>query len=134
LPLEQQLSLLLKEVYAFKLEEIVQILRSTLEMIKYYLYTSRTKMIHIFDGRCALVSKKGVCHQCSELNGVYNPKQKFQEEAVKIEMVKAAASSGKEHLLDLRLQVLRDIDPFTSGASALQLHHLEFNRRLVENS
>jgi RNA polymerase sigma-70 factor (ECF subfamily) len=134
LPLEQQLSLLLKEVYTFKLEEIAQILRSSLEMIKYYLHTGRTKMIQLFDGRCALVSKKGVCHQCSELNGLYNPKQKFQEEAVKIEMVKAAANSDKEHLLDLRMQILRDIDPFTSPASALQLHHLAFNQRVMENS
>jgi RNA polymerase sigma-70 factor (ECF subfamily) len=134
LPLEQQLSLLLREVYTFKLEEIAQILRSTLEMIKYYLHTGRTKMIHLFDGRCALVSKKGICHQCSELNGIYNPKQKFQEEAVKIEMVKLAASSDKEHLFDLRMQVLRDIDPFTSSASALQLHHLAFNRQVMENS
>jgi RNA polymerase sigma-70 factor (ECF subfamily) len=131
LPLEQQLSILLKEVYEFKLDEIAQILRNTKEMIKYYLHAGRSKMIQVFDGRCALISKQGICHQCSELNGIYNPKQKFQEEAMKIEMVKETGKAGKEHLFELRMKVLREIDPLTSGASALQLHHLEFNRRVM---
>jgi len=44
-------------------------------MVKYYLHAGRSKMIGIFDGRCALINKEGVCHQCSELNGIFNPNE-----------------------------------------------------------
>jgi RNA polymerase sigma-70 factor, ECF subfamily len=132
LPLEQQISIFLKEVYDFKITEIAEILDSTEPMIKYYLREGRTKMINIFDGRCALINKQGICHQCSELNGLYNPRQKFQEEALKIDMVRESEKAGKEHLFDLRLEVLKGIDPFKSNAAELQLHHLEHNRRVME--
>jgi RNA polymerase sigma-70 factor (ECF subfamily) len=134
LPLEQQLSVLLKEVYEFKINEIARILDCTEAMVKYYLHSGRSKMINIFDGRCALINKQGVCHQCSELNGIFNPKQKFQEEAMKIEMARDAATAGKEHLFDLRMKVVKEIDPFTSNAAVLQLHHLEHNRKVMEKT
>lgn len=133
LPLEQQICLLLKEVYEFKVVEIAQIVETSEAMVKYYLHTARAKMVSIFEGRCALINKEGTCHQCSELNAVFNPQQKLQEEVVKIEMVKAAENGDKEHLFDLRMQILRGIDPFTSGAAALQLHHLEHNRKVMES-
>jgi len=132
LPLEQQLCVFLKEVYEFKVAEITTILNTTEAMVKYYLHTGRTKMINIFEGRCALINKKGVCHQCSELNGIFNPKQNTQEELMKIDLVKEAEKGGKEHLFDLRMQILREIDPFKSKASELQLHHLEHNRQVME--
>jgi RNA polymerase sigma-70 factor (ECF subfamily) len=132
LPLEQQISILLKEVYEFKINEIMQILDTTEAMIKYYLHTGRSKMINIFEGRCALINKQGICHQCSELNGIFNPKQKFQEEVVKIDMAREAGKAGKEHLFDLRMKVIQGIDPFRSNAAELQLHHLEHNRKLME--
>lgn len=132
LPLEQQLCVFLKEVYEFRVAEIAEIIGTTEAMVKYYLHTGRSKMIGIFDGRCALINKEGVCHQCSELNGIFNPKQNTQEELMKINLVKEAESGDKEHLFDLRMEVLKQIDPFTSPASALQLHHLEHNRRVME--
>ena len=132
LPLEQQLCLFLKEVYGFKVNEIAAILDTTEAMVKYYLHTGRSKMITVFDGRCALINKQGVCHQCSELNGLYNPKQNAQEELMKIELVREAEKGDKEHLFDLRMEILKGIDPFTSKASELQLHHLEHNRQVME--
>src|SRR5882757_5497645 len=101
-------------------------------MVKYYLHSGRNKMINIFDGRCALINKQGICHQCSELNGIYNPRQKFQEEALKIDMVRESENSAKEHLFDLRVKVVQGIDPFKSNAAELQLHHLEHNRKVME--
>jgi RNA polymerase sigma-70 factor (ECF subfamily) len=133
LPLEQQLAVFLKEVYEFKVAEITTILDTTEAMVKYYLHTGRSKMINIFEGRCALINKEGVCHQCSELNGILNPQQKLQEELVKIEMAKQAGNADKEHLFDLRMEILKGIDPFESPAAELQLHHLEHNRRVMEN-
>lgn len=132
LPLEQQICILLKEVYESKVNEIATILDTTEEMVKYYLHTGRSKMIDVFDGRCALINKQGVCHQYSELNGIYNPKQKFQEEVMKIDMAREAGNSGKERLFDLGLKVIQETDPFLSNASALQLHHLEHNRKVMD--
>jgi RNA polymerase sigma-70 factor, ECF subfamily len=133
LPIEQQITLLLKEVYDFKVKEIAEILDNTEAMVKYYLHTSRTKMVHIFEGRCALINKQGTCHQCSELNGIFNPKQKTQEEIVKIDMAREADNKDKEYLFDLRLKIVKGIDPFQSGAAELQLRHLEHNSKVMES-
>lgn len=132
LPLEQQLCIFLKEVYDFSVKEIAQILNQTDAMVKYYLHTGRSKIIEVFDHRCSLINKQGICHQCTELNGIFNPKQKAQEELVKIEMVRDAENKNKEELFDLRMKILQELDPFESGAAELQLHHLEHNRKVME--
>lgn len=131
LPLEQQIALLLKEVHGFKVREIAQIMSQTEAMIKYYLRVGRRKMIDVFEGRCSLINKQGICYQCTELNGIFNPKQDTQEELVKIQMVRDAADQSKEVLFDLRLKIVRELDPFKSRAAELQLHHLEHNRRVM---
>ncbi len=132
LPLEQQVAVLLKEVYAFKIKEIADIMAISEAMAKYYLHVGRSKMIEVFDRRCALINKEGVCHQCTELNGIFNPKQNAQTELMKIDMARAAESKDKEALFDLRMNIVQGIDPFESGAAALQLHHLEHNRGVME--
>lgn len=132
LPLEQQIALLLKEVYGFKVQEIAIIMEQSEAMVKYYLHVSRGRMIEVFDHRCALINKQGVCHQCTELNGIFNPKQKTQEELVKLEMARDASDKSKEELFDLRMKILQELDPFESGAAVLQLHHLEHNRKVME--
>jgi RNA polymerase sigma-70 factor (ECF subfamily) len=132
LPLEQQLALLLKEVYDFKILEIAEIMQLSEARVKYFLHTGRNKMIDIFEGRCSLINKQGVCHQCTELNGIFNPKQKAQEELVKIKMVREAEKGDKEHLFGLRMDIVQKIDPFESDAADLQLHHLQHNKQVIE--
>lgn len=132
LPLEQHIVLLLKEVYNFKVHEIAQIAQLSEAMVKYHLHVSRKKMIEVFDGRCSLINKEGICHQCTELNGIFNPKQRAQEELVKIEMAREAEHKNKDELFDLRMKILQELDPFESGAAELQLHHLEHNRQVME--
>lgn len=133
LPLEQQICILLKEVYDFKVLEIADILETTEAMVKYYLHTSRSKMVSIYEGRCALINKEGTCHQCSELNGIFNPKQDFEVEKNKIEFAKKADDPNREQLLDLRFKIMKEIDPFNSNGSDLQLHHIQHNRKIMEN-
>ena len=133
LPIEQQICILLKEVYSFKVKEIAEILQSTDAMVKYYLRTGKEKLVQIFESRCALINKKGTCHQCSELNGIFNPKQKFEEEKNKIAFAKHANDKDRQKLLDLRLKILKELDPFDSEGSDLQLHHLEHNTKVMEN-
>jgi RNA polymerase sigma-70 factor (ECF subfamily) len=101
-------------------------------MVKYHLHVSRSKMIEIFDRRCSLINKQGICYQCTELNGIFNPKQKAQEELVKIEMAREAENRSQEELFDLRMKILQELDPFESGAAELQLHHLEHNHQVME--
>jgi RNA polymerase sigma-70 factor (ECF subfamily) len=132
LPLDEHLVILLKEVYDFKLKEIAQILQLSEAMVKYHLHVSRSKMMDIFDQRCSLINKQGICHQCTELNGIFNPKQKAQEELVKIEMAREAENRSRDELFDLRMKILQELDPFESGAAELQLHHLEHNHRVME--
>jgi RNA polymerase sigma-70 factor, ECF subfamily len=132
LPLEGHLVILLKEIYGFKVKEISQILQMTEAMVKYHLHVSRSKMIEIFDYRCSLINKQGICHQCTELSGIFNPKQNAQEELVKIEMAREAENRSKDELCDLRMKILQELDPFESGAAELQLHHLEHNRQVME--
>ena len=132
LPLEQHLALLLKEVYGFKVMEIAQIMGQSEAMAKYYLHVSRSRMIDIFDHRCSLINKEGICYQCTELNRIFNPKQSAQEELVKIEMARDAENKSRKELFDLRMKILQELDPFESGAAELQLHHLEHNRQVME--
>lgn len=133
LPLEQHIAVLLKEVYDFTLKENAEIMDTTDAMVKYHLHTGRSKMIDIFEGRCSLINKEGVCHQCTELNGIFNPKQNAEEERVKIKMVREAEKQDKSHLFDLRMLIVRGIDPFESDGAELQLHHLEHNRTVMED-
>lgn len=132
LPLEGHLVILLKEIYDFKVKEIAQILQLSEAMVKYHLHVSRNKMMDIFDHRCSLINKQGICHQCTELNGIFNPKQKAQEELVKIEMAREAENRSRDELFDLRMRILQELDPFESGAAKLQLHHLEHNRQVMK--
>ena len=132
LPLEQQLTLFLREVYGFRIKEIAIIIKQSEAMVKYYLHVGRSKMIDIFDQRCSLINKEGICHQCTELNGIFNPKQEAQTALIKIKMAREATDKSKEELFDLRLKILEELDPFESGAAELQLHHLEHNRQVME--
>jgi RNA polymerase sigma-70 factor (ECF subfamily) len=132
LALEGHLVLLLKEVYNFKIREIAKILQFSEAMVKYHLHLSRSRMIEIFDGRCSLINKQGVCHQCTELNGIFNPKQKAREELIKLELVREAESRSRDELFEMRMKILRELNPFESGAAELQLHHLEHNRGVIE--
>jgi len=132
LPLEQQICLFLKEIYEFKVNEISQILDITEAMVKYYLHSGRSKMIQTFDGRCALINKEGICHQCSELNGIFNPKQNSQEELMKLQLVRDGNNPDKDYLFELRSEIVRGVDPFESPAAELQLHHLEQNRKVMD--
>jgi RNA polymerase sigma-70 factor (ECF subfamily) len=133
LALEGHLVILLKEVYGFKVREIAEILQMSQAMVKYHLHVSRSKMMEIFDRRCSLINKQGICYQCTELNGIFNPRQNAQEELLKIEMAREAEIRSRDELFDLRMKILQELDPFESGAAELQLHHLEHNRQVIES-
>ena len=133
LPIEQQIALLLKEIYDFKVVEVAEILQATEGVVKHLLFNGRQTMIKIFEKRCSLINKKGICHQCSELNGIFNPLHETQKELMKIEMVKQATKSNTEELLDLRIKIVKSIDPYNTSGAELQFFHLKHTKTAIEN-
>jgi RNA polymerase sigma-70 factor, ECF subfamily len=120
LRLEEQLVFLLREIYEFKLKEIGSILNFSESKVKHALQDARANMISIFDQNCAFVNKNGICNQCSELNGKFNPKQDNRKKLMEIKMASATKTESRELLLDLRTQLCRGIDPL--NASGTELH------------
>ncbi len=129
LPIEQQVALILKDIYDFKVNEIGLIIGKTLGSTKHLLYNARQKMQDIFQHDCALVNKGGICYKCSELNQVFNPKQKEQEELQKIALSKEGDNS-KAELYELRKKLVSALDPFEE--KGLEIH--EFMYKLNEQA
>jgi RNA polymerase sigma-70 factor, ECF subfamily len=120
LPIEQQIALILRDIYDFSVKEIAQILENTEGVTKHLLIDSRRTMTTVFDHRCALINKNGTCNQCSELNGVHNPKQNQQEALMQLDLVKASKKYNREELYALRTKLVRVIDPLHTNGADLQ--------------
>jgi len=120
LPIENQVALILKDIYDFQVKEICLILDKTEGVVKHLLIFSRDTMAGIFDNRCALVNKNGVCDQCSQLNGIFNPKQDQQEQLMKLELVKESKKFNRAELFSLRTKLVKAIDPLHSSGADLQ--------------
>lgn len=110
LPVENQVALILKDIYDFPLQDICQILEKTEGVVKHLLVDARKTMMDVFDNRCALINKNGTCHQCSELNGIYNPKQDQQQELMKLDLVRGSKKFQREKLYTLRTELVKAID------------------------
>ncbi|WP_428623217.1 RNA polymerase sigma factor [Sedimenticola sp.] len=129
---EQQVCLLLKEIYEFKVSEIMRISGLSEGKVKHAIADARRNMIRIFDERCSFVSKRGRCDQCTALKGILNPEQDAQVEANKIALVRQGDSPDREYLLDLRLELTRSIDPLNSPNTRLNTFMLENRDAWVE--
>ncbi len=123
--LEEQVCLMLKEVYQFKVKDIMEITGLTEGQVKYNLSTSRDRMQRIFDHKCSLISKTGACHQCTELNGMFNPKQDAVQEALKVKMVREKDKANFNRLYELRLQLVSSIDPLNADGFDFHNYMLE---------
>lgn len=132
LPIENQVAIMLKDIYDFSVKDIMLIMDKTEGVVKYLIQDARKTMTEIFDQRCALVNKNGVCHQCSELNGWFNPKQNQQEALMKLKMVKESGKYDKDALLAMRTQLVKAIDPLRSEGNELQEILLNCNRMAME--
>jgi RNA polymerase sigma-70 factor, ECF subfamily len=128
LPIKNQIALMLKDVYDFSVADICLILDITEGAVKYLLQYARNTMVEIFDSRCALINKDGVCNQCSELNGWFNPKQNQQQAFIKLQLVKEAKKVNQLELYALRTLLVKAIDPLRSSGADLQEVLLKCNR------
>ncbi|PTX58526.1 RNA polymerase sigma-70 factor (ECF subfamily) [Kordia periserrulae] len=128
LPIENQIALILKDIYDFSVNDICMILEKSEGTVKYLLKNARGLMTDIFDNRCALVNKNGACNQCSELNGWFNPKQNQQEALLKLDLVKKSKKYNREELFKLRTTLVKAIDPLKSDGFELQEILLKCNQ------
>lgn len=128
LPIENQVALILKDIYDFALKEIMAIMSLSEGKVKYLIQNARNTLGEIFEQRCALIHKNGVCHQCSELNMWFNPQQNEQEAKVKTQMGKVSDKYDREALLALRTQLIKQIDPLKSPGNELQGKLMDCNR------
>lgn len=125
--LTEQVCLWLKEVYGFRITEIMIIVDLSEGKVKHAIADARKHLVRIFQKKCALINKQGTCSQCTGLNQMYNPDQEAHVEANKLKMVKEQKENNYEQLLDLRLQLVGDLDPLRGKTTGL--HHY-----LIENS
>jgi len=125
LPIENQVALILKDIYDFQVKEIGLILGKTEGVVKHLLNDARNVMTDIFEHRCALINKNGVCHQCSHINEIFNPKHDQQAELMKLELVKASKKYNRKDLFALRTVLVKAIDPL--NASGTNLHESIMN-------
>lgn len=132
LMLDQQICLWLKEVYAFTVAEIIEITGLTEGKVKHAISDARATLARIFESKCALINKQGVCSQCTGLNGIYNPEQDAQIEANRMKMVKQRADSSKDDLLNLRLELAKDMNPLFGEGRDLHKHLIENSPRWAE--
>jgi RNA polymerase sigma-70 factor, ECF subfamily len=91
-------------------------------------------MTDIFDNRCALINKNGVCHQCSELNGWFNPKENQQQALMKLDLVRGSKKYNREELYQIRTSLVKAIDPLRSKGADLQEILLKCNVIVMEGS
>jgi RNA polymerase sigma-70 factor (ECF subfamily) len=133
LPLEEQVALILKEVYAFSVQEVAQVLGKSEGVVKHLLLGARRTLSEIFEQRCALINKQGVCNQCSELNGIHNPRQDQQAALMKLELVQAKTSQkyDREALLELRLRLVEGIDPLRARGASLHELLMRCTRKAI---
>jgi RNA polymerase sigma-70 factor (ECF subfamily) len=67
LPPDEQAALVLRDVMEFSNREAANVLGSSESVLRHRLSAARQAMESRYEGLCALVSKNGICHQCSGL-------------------------------------------------------------------
>lgn len=65
-------ALLLTEIYGFTVKEAAAILSASAAQVKNWLQEARATLHSRYAATCALISKSGVCFQCSELSSFFN--------------------------------------------------------------
>lgn len=88
-------ALLLKEVYDFTNEETAEVLGASFGQAKGWVQSARAKLEARYAETCALVTQKGVCHQCAQLDDFLAARQ-------------GDPLAGTAHDLDARLAIVRE--------------------------
>jgi RNA polymerase sigma-70 factor, ECF subfamily len=119
LPLDEHIAFMLCEIYDCTDAEAAEVLGRSVGAVKGMLDQARTAMKHIFEQRCSLINQQGLCHQCPELNGLFNPHQAEPQELAKLDLVRAAQHPTPPDLFVLRTALVRSIDPLNAVGTNL---------------
>jgi RNA polymerase sigma-70 factor, ECF subfamily len=130
LPLDEHLALMLCDIYAFTANEAAEVLGRSAEVVTSQLRAARAAMGRVFEQRCSLINPQGACHQCTELNGLFNPHQAESQELAKLDLVQAAQEPSSRNLFAVRTALVGSIDPL--NAAGTNLH--EVMMRVVRQS
>jgi RNA polymerase sigma-70 factor, ECF subfamily len=122
LPPDEQSAVMLIEVFGFTSLEAAKILGISEPKLRHALSAARAKMQAGFDGLCALINKKGVCHQCSGLREGAGEGHRGPD-LIQIEVAPGIAVTA-DSLFDARLAIVRSAD-LESGRSH-KLHDIFF--------
>lgn len=109
----------------FSVPEIIEITGFTEGIVKHAIADARKNMIRVFKNRCAFVNKEGVCHQCTTLKGVFNAEQDAHIKAQQIKLVKEAEGKNQDELLNLRLELVKGVDPLHAKNTLVNTYMLE---------
>lgn len=108
LPPDEQAVLVLRDVMGFSSREAANVLGTSDSVMRHRLAAARRAMAGRYEGLCALVSKTGICHQCSGLG-----------------QAAEAVGASRSPLPDVdslarRMEIIRTIDPAERRARPLQ--------------
>lgn len=110
LNLEEQIAVILADIYDFKRAEIAEVLDKSEGVVKHLLFNGRKSLQEKYENRCVLVGKGGICYQCAELSRHYNSPQETVEQLSNLTLSPALNTSSKA-LLKLRTELIKTIDP-----------------------
>ena len=113
LPAAQAASVLLRELHDFSTAEIAEILDARTTQVKNWLQTGRRTMQDRYAETCALVTKRGVCHQCTELSDYFHAPG-------------PAVVGMSEGVIEERLSVIRSLNKTAMGEWHQRLLSLGF--------
>ncbi len=116
LDLEQQIAIVLKEVYDFDRKEIAQILNISEGSLKHILHNGRKELQQKFDNRCALINKNGVCYQCAQLNDYF---EENKSAASKVAQLKLNPEKSSDENFQARVDLIKLIDPVNGNGAPL---------------
>ncbi len=127
--LDQQLTLVLKNIYEFKVQEIAQIMDLSMPKVKHLLHQARKTLARIYQHRCSLVNKKGVCYQCDELNELFKGKHSSTPLAKKLSPANKKTIATAE-AIKLRTQLIKAIHPLKTSGTDLHYHLMEHLKKV----
>jgi RNA polymerase sigma-70 factor (ECF subfamily) len=119
LPLDGHIALMLCDIYAFTTDEAAEVLGRSVDVVSSLLHEARRAMGHVFEQRCSLINQHGACHQCTELNALFNPHQAESQELAKLDLARVPQESTRHNLSAWRTALVSSIDPLNAAGTNL---------------
>ncbi len=130
LTLEQQIAIILKEIYNFKRQEIGMILKKSESTVKRLLHDGRTGLQEKYENRCAIINKNGICYQCAELNDTL---QGYSDSGEKVGKLGLSPKHSPKKNLDLRFELIKKINPLNGAGAKLEDSILQILRKEIKD-